>query len=126
MITVVSFSAFNKAQREIFVKGETFEQIHEVLHSMCSSYHVIEILQGEMANVQLSELTKHNFNNKKLKPTQLERDILREALEDYKLKAKNFLQVVGIGETNCLQLADAFTQKIEIADQLQKNLGQEV
>lgn len=126
MITIVSFSAFNKAQREVFVKGETFEQIHEVLHSMCSSYHVIEILQGELQNVQLSELTKYHFSNKKIKPTQLERDIMSEALEDYKVKAKNFLQVVGIGETNCLQIADSFTKKIEVAEKLQKQLRADV
>lgn len=126
MITIVSFQAFNKPNREIFLRGESFEQIHETLFSICSSYLVTEILQGDLQNIELTELEKFKGNSNKFKTNEIEKHVLTEALEDYKNKARQFAEVIKVGFDNSTDLEKSFFHKIEAATTLQSKLKSNV
>ena len=56
-ITVVTFMAFSMVHTLVFVKGETFEQIHERLSIICETYDPLSILQSDDAEqVSLNQL----------------------------------------------------------------------
>lgn len=58
MITIVKYYAFAHLHVKVFQRGETMERIHIELHQICPTYVACEILQGEMQNVPLDQLTK--------------------------------------------------------------------
>ncbi len=122
MITIVSFLAFNKVNREVFIKGESFEQINETLYSICSTYQVTEILQGVMQNLPLQTLEKIQTNTKKFKLTIDEACILIEALDDFKHKVSSIKEIVTVGNDNCSALLEKFEAKAELASLMQQQL----
>jgi len=119
-ITIVSFYAFNRPNREVFIKGENFEQIHEVLTTICPSYEPIEIIQGEMHNTPLAELNNVMQTVHRFKPNNLQREVMVEALCDFLRKANTTKEMLSVGDGS--QLADMIDQKIKEAENLKIRL----
>ena len=49
MLTVIIFNAFNRICNEAFIKGESWEEIHEKLSELCNTYEPLHIIQSQDA-----------------------------------------------------------------------------
>ena len=123
MVTIVIFQAFNREHREVFVKGESFKDINEKLSGICSSYEPMSILQGEMTDMPLFKLNDEKVDTNKFKPNQIEKEILIEALNEYKNKNAIVREIVTVGTDNCSELLKSFEKKNAIASELQDKLN---
>lgn len=50
-LTVLIFNAFNQTYTKVFCKGESFEQIADILSSICETFDALAVWHSEEADI---------------------------------------------------------------------------